>query len=301
MSGWFPFRQLLQPGRVFPVPLLLLYLEETRSPPAPDAKIDIMCTRIPHAIRLALAAVAASSFLLLAQPGPSAEQRAAIERGKVGFKSNCGFCHGEDATGNRAPDLIRSPVLNHDEHGEQLGPVIRNGRPDKGMPGFTTLSDQQVADIIAFLHARAEESLHSASVPGDYPLAKLLTGNAAAGKAYFEGSGQCVACHSVTGDLAHVGSRYSPVNLQQRMVYPAGGARRTAKVTDHSGKVFEGRLVAIDEFFVAVAAGDGWYHRWPRTEVQVEIHDPLAAHRELTAKYTDADMHNLFAYLATLR
>jgi cytochrome c oxidase cbb3-type subunit III len=261
-----------------------------------------MCTRIPPAIPLVLAVVAAACPPVLAQPrGPSPEQRAAIERGKVAFKSNCGFCHGEDATGNRAPDLIRSTVLNHDEHGEQLGPVIRNGRPDKGMPGFTTLSDQQVADIVAFLHSRAEESMHSAHVPGDYPIAKLLTGNAAAGKAYFEGSGQCVTCHSVTGDLAHVGSRYSPIDLQQRIVYPAGGAARTAKVTDKNGKVFEGRLAAIDEFFVAVTTGDGWYRRWPRAEVQVEIHDPLSAHRELTARYTDADMHNLFAYLSTLQ
>jgi len=261
-----------------------------------------MRIRVSPAVPLVLTALVSSSFLLSAQPrGPSAEQRAAIERGKAAFQSNCGFCHGEDATGNRAPDLVRSSVVNHDEHGGQIGPVIRNGRPDKGMPGFTTLSDPQVADIVAFLHARADESMHSAHVPGDYPLAKLLTGNAAAGKAYFEGSGQCVACHSVTGDLAHVGSRFSPVDLQQRIVYPAGGARRTAKVTDQSGKVFEGRLVAIDEFFVGIIAGDGWYQRWPRTGVQVEIHDPLAAHRELTAKYTDADMHNLFAYLATLR
>jgi len=261
-----------------------------------------MRIRISPAIPLVLTALVSTSFLLLAQPrGPSPEQRAAVERGKAAFQSNCGFCHGEDATGNRAPDLIRSPVLNHDEHGEQLGPIIRNGRPDKGMPGFTTLSDQQVADIGAFLHARADESLHSSQVPGDYPLAKLLTGNAAAGKAYFEGPGQCGTCHSVTGDLAHVGSRFSPVDLQQRMVYPARSARRTAKVTDQSGTVFEGRLVAIDEFFVAIIAADGWYHRWPRAGVQLEIHDPLAAHRELTAKYTDADMHNLFAYLATLR
>jgi len=248
-------------------------------------------------------ATVASSVLLLAQPRvpPSAEQRAAIERGNSAFKSNCGFCHGEDAAGNRAPDLIRSSVLNHDEHGDQIGPIIRNGRPDKGMPGFATLSDQQVADIVAFLHARVEESMHSARVPGDYPLAKLLTGDAAAGKAYFEGPGQCVTCHSVTGDLAHAASKFSPVDLQQRMVYPAGRPRTTATVTDRNGKVFEGRLAGNDEFYVAVIAADGWYHRWPRAEVRVEIHDPLAAHRELTAKYTDRDMHNLFAYLSTLK
>ena len=224
-----------------------------------------------------------------------------MDRGKTAFQSNCGFCHGEDATGNRAPDLIRSTVLNRDEGGNQLGPVIRNGRPDKGMPAFASLSDQQVADIVAFLHNRAEESLHSAHVPRDYPVAKLLTGNAAAGKAYFEGAGHCINCHSASGDLAHVAARFSPVDLQQRLVYPAGGAQRTAKVTDKEGRVFEGRLVTDDEFAVAIIARDGWYHSWPRSEIQLQVNDPLEAHRELTAKYSDADMHNLFAYLVTLR
>lgn len=247
------------------------------------------------------AIVLVTSLPALAQPrGPSPEQRAAIERGKTVFQSNCGFCHGEDATGNRAPDLIRSAVLNHDEGGNQLGPVIRNGRPDKGMPAFANLSGQQLAEIVAFLHSRAEESLHSAHVPRDYPVAKLLTGDAAAGKAYFEGAGRCVNCHSASGDLAHIASRFSAVDLQQRLVYPAGGAQRTAKVTDKEGKVFEGRLVMEDEFSLGIIAADGWYRSWPRSQVQVEVHDPLAVHRDLTAKYSDADMHNLFAYLVTL-
>ena len=59
------------------------------------------------------------------------EDPAAVARGHALFKSTCGFCHGEDATGSRAPDLVRSPLVNHDDHGNLLGPVIRNGRPDK--------------------------------------------------------------------------------------------------------------------------------------------------------------------------
>src|SRR4051812_10364020 len=97
-------------------------------------------------------------------------------------RRNCGFCHGEDATGSRAPDLVRSTVLAHDENGSLLAPIIRNGRPDKGMPAFSSLSENQIADIVAFLHGRAYQALHSAHVPGDYPAAKLLTENADEGK-----------------------------------------------------------------------------------------------------------------------
>src|SRR5579862_8566364 len=84
---------------------------------------------------------------------------AAVERGRSQFKSSCGFCHADDATGNRAPDLIRSSSLSHDLDGDTLGPVIRNGRPDKGMPAFATLNAAQLADIVVFLHRLAYDAL----------------------------------------------------------------------------------------------------------------------------------------------
>ncbi len=246
-------------------------------------------------------ALSPMSAFAVKPPPLSPEQRASIERGKAQFKSSCGFCHGDDGTGNRAPDLIRSVILNHDEDGNLLRPVIRNGRVDKGMPAFATLKDSDIADIVNFLHARAEAAEHSASVPGDYPIAKLLTGNAVAGKAYFNGAGGCAGCHSVTGDLAHIASKYAPVDLQQRMVYPAGQDRRTAKVTLPDGSIVEGQLRVADEFTIAVVDHDGWYRSWRRDTVKAEINDPLAGHRDLTAKYSNADLHNLFAYLATLK
>ena len=230
------------------------------------------------------------------------EDPAAVARGRALFQSTCGFCHGPDATGSRAPDLVRSPVTMRDENGSALAPVIRNGRPDKGMPSFATLKDDQVANIVAFLHHQAYEARHSSHVPGDYPLAKLLTGNAAAGKQYFYGAGGCSGCHSVTGDLAGVANKYSPINLQQEMVYPSKkDVVRTATVETAEGARIEGKLVHDDEFSISVAGSDGWVRTFPRSGVKAEIHDPLAAHRELTPKYTDADVHNLFAYLETLK
>ena len=231
------------------------------------------------------------------------EESADVARGKSAFKSSCGFCHGEDATGSRAPDLVRSAILNHDVQGDLIAPVIKNGRPDKGMPAFSTLKDNQIADIVAFLHHQAFEALHSANVPGNYPLAKMLTGDAAAGKTFFDGAGGCTTCHSVTKDLAGVAKKYQPVDLQQRMVYPAGDDEdaRTATVTAADGQSYAGKLRVLDEFNIGIFCQDGWYRSWPLDQVKVEVKDPLAAHRDLMGKYTDADIHNLFAYLETLK
>ncbi|HVT92530.1 MAG TPA: c-type cytochrome [Bryobacteraceae bacterium] len=247
-----------------------------------------------------------AAFLLAAPAGAATRptfDKAAVERGKTQFVSSCGFCHGNDATGNRAPDLVRSPLVNRDKKGDLIAPVIHDGRPDKGMPAIP-LPQNKVDDIVTFLHFRVQEGLNSAGVPHDYPVEKLLTGNAEAGRAYFEGAGGCSKCHSVTGDLKGVAGKYTPLMLQHAMLAPKGAAP-TVVVTLPGGSKVEGVLLHEDEFDIAIRAkddgGGGWYRSWPRSKVQVQIHDPLEAHRELMSRYTDADMHNLFAYLVTLK
>lgn len=230
-------------------------------------------------------------------------QNAAIERGHKQFEQSCGFCHGPDATGARGPDLVRSPLVAHDAKGDLIGDVIRRGRPDKGMPPLA-LTDQQVADIAAFLHARVAEGVESAGIPRAYPVEKLLTGNAAAGKAYFNGAGGCKNCHSPTGDLAAISTKYSPIELEAHMLYPGrrkDGPHTTAVVTLPSGEQIQGPLVHADDFVVALRDASGWYRSFSRDRVKVELQDPLAAHRELLPKLTQADVHNLFAYLETLK
>ncbi len=219
---------------------------------------------------------------------------AAIESGRKEFVQSCGFCHGNDATGSRAPDLIRSPLLSHDENGETIGPVIRNGRPDKEMPAFPNAN---VANIAAFLHSRALAALRSASVPKDYPLEKLLTGNASAGKAYF--NTKCQSCHSPSGDLKGIAKKFTPIDLQSRFLYPRG-MKSTAKVTLSSGEQVTGKVTHLDEFTIALTDDAGWYRSYRLKNVKVEVKDPLDVHRQLLQEYSDKDVHNIFAYLETL-
>ncbi len=228
------------------------------------------------------------------------ESASDVAAGKAVFQQNCGFCHGRDGRGANGPDLIRSTLVNHDVNGDLIGQVVHNGRPEKGMPAFP-LPDAQIQQIAQFLHAQAKlASTVAKRVPTEYPLAKLLVGNADAGRTYFNGTGKCAQCHSSTGDLAHIGSKYKPLELQSRIAFPYG-AKSTASVVDSSGHHFTGDVVYSDEFLVMVQCSDGTLRTWNRNSARIEVHDPLAPHVALLDQYTDADIHNLFAYLETLK
>lgn len=229
------------------------------------------------------------------KPGDSA----AVERGRRQFADSCGFCHGTDATGGRGPDLVRSPLVAHDVKGDKIGEVILQGRADKGMPP-QSLTPEQIADIAAFLHARMIESIASSGVPSAYPLEKLLTGNAEAGRAYFNGAGGCKNCHSATGDLAGVARKYSSIELESRMLYPEGPPAKCTVILAN-GERLSGTVKHIDEFTLVMKEDSGWFRTFARDGVKVELDDPLAAHRELLEKISPAEFHDLFAYIATLK
>lgn len=224
-----------------------------------------------------------------------------LEAGKKIYTANCAFCHGGNAKGGESgPDLLRSIVVLHDENGETLGAFIHVGRPDKGMPAFK-LPPDEVKDLAAFLH----DSVRAAAQRGGYQILNIVVGDPKAGEAYFNGAGRCNTCHSVDKDLAHIGSRYDPVALQQSFVMPPRNlAPETAKVTMPDGKVIEGQVHRIDDFSITLTDADGNDKTIPRESPdvpKVELHDPLKAHTELLNQYTDSDIHNLTAYLLTLK
>jgi cytochrome c oxidase cbb3-type subunit 3 len=235
-----------------------------------------------------------ASFHLLGQARPDA---AAVERGKGNFAASCGFCHGAQANGTeQAPSLVRSRLVRQDLNGEVLGPMILAGRPALGMPSFASLSKQQLADIVAFLHQRASEARGHI-----VPESAMLVGDAKAGQEYFNGVGKCGSCHSPSGDLAGIGGKLTPMVLTTSFLTPPAKPL-SVKVTLPSGEAVSGKLEYIDEFTVALTDSSENYHSWSRVITQsVSVTDPLAAHKELLAQYTDADIHNLLAYLVTLK
>ncbi len=235
---------------------------------------------------------------------PPPPDQAAAARGQKIFAATCGFCHGSNATGAEGPNLIRSTLVLHDEKGELIGPFLHKGRPDRGMPAFPNLTDSQMYDIAEFLHARVEEATNRFG----YKIQNVVTGNAAEGKAFFDQ--HCVQCHSATGDLAHIAAGIEPADLQALFLYPSSTIGSNGEktpvpievtVTLPSGETVSGPLKRLDDFNVSMYDSAGVYHSWPRSEVKIEIKDPLAGHRELLAQYTDADVHNILSYLETLK
>jgi cytochrome c oxidase cbb3-type subunit III len=238
--------------------------------------------------------------------GPAPDAVAAA-RGEKLYAPSCGFCHGDKARGASGPNLVRSEVVLHDEKGELIGPVVSQGRPDKGMPPFAQFTKDQLYDIAQFLHLQVELVANR----GTYKRLNVVTGDAKAGEAYFNSGGGCKNCHSPSGDLAKIGSRFPPDQLQTRFVWPGGGgfggglgaaaSPQKVTVTLASGEVITGTLKRLDDFDISMYDAQGNYHSWPRDSVKVQMEDKLAGHRDLLAKYTDQDMHNLTAYLVTLK
>ena len=244
--------------------------------------------------------------------GPRFDQ-AAVERGQRLFVAQCGFCHGSNATGGQSgPDLIRSVLVMDDENGKELGEFLKVGRPDKGMPKFE-LSEEQNRDIATFLHQR----ITAAANRGSYKILNIVVGDAKAGEAFFNGAGKCNTCHSPTGDLKGIGAKYDPVTLQGRIVMPRGrggfgggrgrggppGPVVTVTVTLPSGQSFSGALVRITDFDVTLRDADGVLRSFTREDdtPKVQTKDPLQAHIDLLARWKDSDIHNLTAYLVTLK
>jgi cytochrome c oxidase cbb3-type subunit 3 len=240
---------------------------------------------------------------------PQTYPAAQVQAGQAIFSSQCGFCHGRDAMGGETgPDLTRSELVAQDVRGDKIAPVVHNGRPEKGMPAFN-LSSTDIGAVVAYIH---DQKRKAASLEGNrrtVDVADLQTGNAQAGQQFFNGAGGCAACHSPTGDLAGIATRLQGLPLLQRMLYPSGRGGRgggqpyapTVTVTPPNGPPVTGRLTYRDEFNVALTDADGWPHSWPTANVKVEVDDKLEAHAALLPKYTDADMHNVLAYLQTLK
>lgn len=228
---------------------------------------------------------------------PQSYDPARIEAGEPRFVARCGFCHGRDAGGGEGgPDLTRSLVVARDVYGDAIGPLVRSG----GIHDIE-VEDDELPGIVAFIHARkavAEAMLGGRRFvePED-----LQTGNSEAGREYFNGTGGCNQCHSPAGDLAGIASRREGLDLMRAMLAPRPTQRPRVRVVTATGEVMEGRLEEQDEFTIVITDPEGRTRQWFTTEVEVEVDDPMDVHFEILGRYTDKDMHDVYAYLETLR
>ena len=242
------------------------------------------------------------------RPPPDPE---AIQRGQALYGLHCRACHGVDLRGGDlgGPNLLRSQLVLSDLDGELIWPVIRDGQ---STPGGSSMPPQSVSEddghaVSVYLHSVLATATRQGGPPegADVEL-NILIGDAEAGRTYFEAN--CASCHSPTGDLAGIASAITEAQeLQNTWVRGRrlGAERRpvTVRVTLPSGEQVSGTLDRHDDFYVSLVTAGGERRSFSRrgNEPRVELDDPAGRHTELLPIYTDTDIHNVTAYLATLR
>ena len=234
----------------------------------------------------------------------------AANRGRRVWVAECIECHGTSARGtDKGKNLIQSDLVLHDRYGSTLGPFLAKGHPMQSGRKSASLSPTEVADLSHFIHERVYDTLRGSPI---FQPQQIVTGDAKAGQAWFNGAGKCSTCHSPTGDLKGIGGRYDPATLQGRFLFPRGGGRGgssggggkqlTLTITPPNGPAVTGVPVIFDDFDVSVRDDKGEVHAFTRSpQLKVVRNDPFAVHDQLLDVYTNKNMHDMLAYLVTLK
>jgi cytochrome c oxidase cbb3-type subunit 3 len=239
---------------------------------------------------------------------------AMIERGEQIYTASCRFCHGVDLRGGDSggPNLLRSQLVFNDKEGELIGPLVVRGSetPGLGMMPPVPMEDNEIKALAAYLHGvQATMRGQGNPPPGGEKELNVLVGDAAAGKAYFEST--CTSCHSAD-DMKGLAAQFpEAMDLQNFWVRGGGDSRSSAKpetptrvtVKTAAGETYEGELVRYDDFIVALRQPGGRYRSFGRGSgaLEVEIDDPRQGHLQLLPKYADKNIHDVTAYLASLK
>jgi cytochrome c oxidase cbb3-type subunit 3 len=243
-----------------------------------------------------------------------------ILRGKALYETNCASCHAADLRGTadgKYPNLLRSGVALRDQKGELIGArVAKHAQP-------ITLIEADTVAIAEYIHSVHATMGGQGSPPGRNPTnvtLNVLVGDPKSGEATF--NAVCGSCHSVTGNLKGIASKFSdPRALQNGWVSGTtatfgggrggrggGGGNVPAVVTLADGSKLEGTLVREDDFLVVLMLPDGTRRSMARTNgvPKVEIKDPKAGHVDAIVKLAHEDMqntmlHDITAYLWTIK
>ncbi len=257
---------------------------------------------------------------------------AAHDRGRALWASHCIDCHGSQARGSdTGPNIIRTKVVNFDRSaavaGTVLGPFLKAGHPTQSKKPSASFTDDEVVGLANFLRQRVNDTMRGSPL---FTVGDIVVGDPKAGQAYFNGAGGCAACHNATArNLAGVATRIpEPVDLQQRMLFPGGGGRGrgrgappaapagggraaapaadrnaiTVTITPASGATMSGVLVEESDFYITLREPDGTVRVVRRAPgLKITKTNPMQAHIDLLDRVSDKQIHDLVAYLETLK
>ena len=269
------------------------------------------------------AAWVVSALTTVAQQRPAVSGRPPVDavahdRGQGIWARECIDCHGSQARGSeKGPNVIRTKTVNYDRSSEPpgsvLGPFLKAGHSTMSGKASASFTPDEVVGLAHFLRQRVNDTMRGSPL---FTVGDIVVGDRAAGEAFFKGAGKCESCHtSTTRSLAGIGSRVpAPVDIQQRMMFPAIAPRGqgagpganpnavTVTITPESGPAIAGVLVEQSNFFVTARFDDGTVRSVRRTPgMNVVVTNPFQAHIDLLDVVTDTEMHDLVAYLVSLK
>ena len=259
--------------------------------------------------------------------GRPAVDPVAHDRGRALWATHCIDCHGAQARGSdTGPNIIRTRTVNFDRSaaaaGSVLGPFLKAGHPTQSKKPSSSFSDDEIVGLAHFLRERVNDTMRGSPL---FTVGNIVVGDPKAGEAYFNGAGGCATCHNATTrSLAGIATRIpTPVDLQQRMLFPSAGGRGrggrggrggppgpppvnpnavTVTIAPASGPAISGVLVEESDFYVTVRQPDGTIRVVRRSPgMKIEKTVPLQAHIDLLDRITDKQIHDLVAYLETMK
>lgn len=233
-------------------------------------------------------------------------------RGRALYNSTCGSCHASDIRGvpGKGVSLLRSGIVLSDKAGELIADSVSKHNPRINLVEADNLA------ISEYLHSIEATAGPQGSPPGRNPKGielNVLVGDAKAGEAYFAKA--CASCHSVTGDMKGIASKYADAKELQNGwfdgIVPGAGrgprGRMQATVTMPDGTKFEGRSIRKDDYIVILMLADGTRKSIPLDVTpapKVEMKDPQEAHKKMAVAIDDPDnknLHDITAFLWTLK
>ena len=212
------------------------------------------------------------------------------------YSTRCGGCHGDDGRGTeQGPALAGSPSVRA-RSPQSLRNVIQNGIPAAGMPAFDLPAD--TIDALATMITSWNAVAANASVPGD----------AAAGRQFFVGKGQCVSCHLAQGEGSAIGPDLSDIALtltvdeiRDALLNPdariaPGYGLVSARRRD--GRMLRGFARSRSSFDVAIQDLTGAFHTLSLDDV-ASISDEKTSHMAAVKASAD-ELRDVIAYLSRL-
>ena len=221
-----------------------------------------------------------------------------IQYGSTLYAARCLTCHGAQGDAVGGVDL-RSGKFRNASTDTELARFIRAGSPAAGMPPFA-LDNAEMAGITAYL--RNMNTFDTASVKA---------GDAARGRALFEGKGGCLACHRVgrvgsrvAPNLSDIGSQRSPGSIQRSLVDPSSQMmpiNRPVRLVKKDGTIVNGRRLNEDTYSLQVIDDKERLHSILKADLKeftISKTSPMPSYKDTLDSTEIAD---LLGYLLSLK